>query len=325
MNKINYYPSEKEYSTAWCKYPDSDNALELFQLVNNFGINVQFNDIQSVTNPRFYICRGEGFLQLNRRNFFAVKIPDSLRPMLRHRPEIEVIISGSNNSVDTVYPIVEQVLRTPEYVLHDMTRQVEDADPEGCPDQNPSPNEGAGPVFPHTPPDEVFYAWLVEDNLDADVVMEYHKGDESFALVHDGKIMMLVSFFDEPEQEWLPDEEELNEEPPHWFCSKRNLRSPVYTLKLATEYLRDHGIENVLPLTIVSDHIDLIAADDVIADEWKKNGVSVCYCFRQKDVVVPFAEIVKTAEKDHPEYQDWDEEDLLKVKNILLDFQERRM
>ena len=77
--------------------------------------------------------------------------------------------------------------------------------------------------------------------MDADIIMEYHKGDEIFALVHNGKIMMLVSFFDEPEQEWLPDEEEFNEEPPLWFCSNRHRRSPVYTLKLAAEYLKEHA------------------------------------------------------------------------------------
>ncbi len=324
MNTISYYPSVKEYETAKTIYPQSDNALELVQLQNELGIGIKFEEINSVKNPRFYICRGQGFLQLNRSNFFAVTIPDQLEPILRHSSTVEVVIAYGEGSTSNVPAIIEQVLRVPEYVTHDMTRQVEDAGPKSDSDQDTSSDEDTRPVFPHTPPAEVFFGWLIEDNMDADIIMEYHKGDDIFALVHNGKIMMLVSFFDEPEQEWLPDEEEFNEEPPLWFCSNRHRRSPVYTLKLAAEYLKEHGIENVLPLTILSDHIDLISAD-VIADEWKKNGVSVCYCFRQEDFVAPFAEIVKTAEKDHPEYQDWDEEDLLKVKNILHDFQERQM
>lgn len=312
MNKIIYYPLEKEYSTARCKYPDSENALELIQLVNNFAINVQFNDIQSVTNPRFYICRGEGFLQLNRRNFFAVKIPDQLKPMLRHCPEVEVIISGSNNSVDTVYPIVEQVLRTPEYVLHDMTRPVISRNKDNAQSKNP-----------HTHPAEIFYSWLGE-NLEGDIVMEYHKDDDIFALVHDGNAMMLVSFFNESKSEWLAAEYELGDDPPMWFSEDGHCRSPLYTVQRAAEYLRDQHMGKILPLVILSDHINVINADDMV-DTWRESGVTVCYCSRKEEFIAPFAESIEAAEKDHPEFQIQDDEEIQNVQKALHDFQDKRM
>ncbi len=304
MNRIIYYPSEKEYPAAGYKYPDSENTLELIQFVNNCGINVRFDDIRSVKNPHFFICRGEGFLQLNRKNFFAVKIPNSLKPMLRHRPQIEVTICDSNNSADTVYPAVEQVLRIPEYVLHDMTR--------------PRDKDNAEPE-----PAEAFYGWLAGD-LDGDIVMEYHKDDQTFALVHDGNILMLVSFFDAPPSEWLADEEKWNDSPPFWFCEGGHCRSPLYTVQRAAQYLRDRSMGKILPLVILSDHIDVINAEDM-ADTWRKTGVTVCYCSRKEEFIAPFAESIDAAKKDHPEFQIQDDEEIQNVQKALHDFQDGRM
>lgn len=312
MNKIIYYPSEKKYSTAGYSYPESANALELIQFVNNYGINVQFDDIQSVKNPRFYICRGEGVLQLNRKKYFAVKIPDQLKPMLRYRPEVEVIICGSNNSADTVYPIVEQVLRIPEYVLHDMTRPAK-----------PRNKDNVQSVYFQTDPAEIFYGWLA-GNPDGEIVMEYRKEDEIIALVHDGKIMMLVSFFNEPVSEWLADEGEWNDQPPVWFSESGHCRSPLYTVQRAADYLRDRSMGKILPLVILNDHINVINAENM-ADTWCDSGVTVCYCSRKEEFIAPFAESIEAAEKAHPEFQIQDDEEIQNIRKALDDFQDMRM
>jgi hypothetical protein len=314
MNKIIYYPSEKKYSTAGYSYPDPDNALELIRLANNCGINVQFNDIQSVKNPRFYICRGEGFLQLNRKNFFAVKIPDQVRPMLRYCSEIEVSIFGRNDSADTVYPRVEQVLRIPEYMLHDMTRH----------DQPRKPRDevNAPSGYIHTHPAEIFYGWLA-GTLDGEIVMEYRKEGEIFALVHDGNTMMLVSFFNEPESEWMATESENNDYPPLWFSAESYSRSPLYSVRCAAEYLRDRGLGRILPLVILSDHINIINARDMV-DTWRESGVTVCYCSRKEEFIAPFAEGIEAAEFDHPEFLFLDYEEIQNVRKALHDFQDLR-
>lgn len=322
MNNISYYSSEKKYKTA-AVYPQSENELELVRFQNDLGICLKLDETLDIKNPRFYVCRGEGFLQLNRSNFFSVKISDQVIPMLRYCSNVEVVIShGDDNSVNSVFASVEHVLRVPEYVKHDMTRPAEDADRKNCSGEDQSPDEDEEPTFPHTPPAEVFFGWLFLED-DADIVMECGKGVKNLTLVHDGGTLMLVSFFDEPARDWLADEEEINDEPALWFSDQSHRPSPLYTLKLAIEYLKSHGIVNVVPLTILSDHVNIINTP-YIADVWREIGITVCYCFRNEDDIAPFEETIGVLKKAHPEWQEWNEEDLGKIQKLLHDFQESR-
>ena len=324
MNTISYYPSTKSYETPKPVCPQPDDDLSLTQIQSGFGISMKFSGAGRVRDPRFYVCRGAGFLRLDRRSFFAVQIPEQFLPALRHCPGIDVSLSDDEEVSRRFCATVEHVLRFPEYVKRGLARPAEDADPGESSEEEPSPDAKYEYAFPHTPPAEAFFAWLVEENTDQDIVMEYRFGDEVIDLVHNGKLLMLVSFFDEPEREWLPDEEEFCGEPPLWFCDGRHRRSPLYTLKLASAYLRERGIGNVLPVTVMSDHIDIVGAGD-IADVWRETGATVCYCFRRTDLIFPFAETLLEAEKNHPEYQEWDDEYLIKVRRALLDFEGSRV
>ena len=75
----------------------------------------------------------------------------------------------------------------------------------------------------------------------------------------------------------------------------------------------------ILPLVILSDHINVINADDMV-DTWRESVVTVCYCSRKEEVIAPFAESIEAAEKDHPEFQIQDDEEIQNVQKALHDF-----
>ena len=124
MNNITFYPSDRKYAQVEVTCAAADDELELVQVQNNLGIGMKFNDFQSVKNPRFHVCRGKGYLQLNRSCFFSVKIADQLKPMLRYCSDVEVVLSNADDAVRSVYAVIERVLRVPEYVTRDLTAPV---------------------------------------------------------------------------------------------------------------------------------------------------------------------------------------------------------
>ena len=327
MNNITFYPSDREYAQVEVTCAAADDELELVQVQNNLGIGMKFNDFQSVKNPRFHVCRGKGYLQLNRSCFFSVKIADQLKPMLRYCSDVEVVLSNADDAVRSVYAVIERVLRVPEYVTRDLTAPVKkDIEEPDEPDEDEEEEEDeekeAKTKWQHTPPAERFIEWLTDQN--GEILMEYHGDDAEFLLAHNDDALLLVSFFDESDDTWLADEEEFDGEPPLWFSASGHRQSPLYAVGLAAGCLRKHGIGNVLPLAVMSDHIDIVN-DEEMQEIWDKLGVSLCYCTRTEDFAAPFAEFLEMEREDHPESRPLDDESIAAAREILQDFVETEL
>lgn len=317
MNDISYYPVNKEYTPPTVHWPDPANAEELSQFQNGLGITMHFKNVKSIRHPTFFVCRDRGVLRLNHRTFFEVKIPDKLRPMIAGSPNVEVLLTYDESSFTSVFALVERMIRMPSYLCEKLPEEAAKPRPTGRGSEKP-----AGPKWRRTRPRHAFEQLIAKTG--GEIIIDYECGGSAFVLAHDGSILLLVSFFDEDDPEWLADEERFNDEPPLWFSENGHCRSPLYDIGTTAEYLDKNGFGKLLPLTVMSDHIDIVNLDD-IRSEWERTGVTVCYCSRREEFVAPFAETLAAAAKAHPEYRIPDDIALRKIQTALYELKKKRI
>lgn len=314
MKNMSFYPTQKEYEPPAVKWPDRNNAEELSQFQNGLGIAMHFADVKSVRHPVFFSCRDRGVLRLNHRTFVEVKIPDQLMPMLAGSPNVEVVLAHDENSFISVFAAVERVLRMPSYLDGELAAAADEAG-HGDPETPPEPK------WKRTPPRRAFELLLAKTG--GEIVGEYEFGESAFVLAHDGRLPLLVSFFDEDDEDWLADEEMFNGEPPLWFSANGHCRSPLYDVGTAAEHLDRQGLGRLLPLAVMSNHINIINLED-IKEDWERTGVTVCYCSRTEEFIVPFGASLAAAAKARPKCRIPDETAFRKIGKALCELKKKR-
>ena len=282
---ITYYPPKKTYAAVCPTLNNSGEPFELAQFQQSLGLTVDFSAAE-VRSPVFYICRDRGILRFNRAVYSLVTIPAQLRQIAARSSNIEVVItSGGSPSFVSVFVPVERVLRFPDYLreLESSARKEKDKAAE---EKDEKPRFDGMSGADRTPPRQIFESWLAGHG--GELLQEYHGGGLDYVLAGLGGNLMLVSFFDDPESDWLADELEVLE-PPQWVSDTSHRQSPLYAVgRAARNFSKMHRCE-ILPLAILSDHINIRNAD-CMADEWRKTGVEICYCSRSEDFAPPFAE-----------------------------------
>ena len=329
MTTLTYYPTHKRYTPNTVSWDKSDSR-ELGEIQNGLGLTLQFENVASIRHPVFMVCRKSGLLKLNSCTFFDVVIPDDLLPKLRGCTNIEVIVTYSKNSVTSVYPEVERVLRMPPYLdvfLPNESADGENAVEEEEEEENTVADHGGEAAYPGSEesqwkrisPQKTFMSWVADN--DGEVLFEYkHKASE-FILVLVRHLPMLVSFFDGDDTLWLADEEKFNDEPPLWFSQDSHRQSPLYAMGLALKHLRSRGCARVLPVTLMSDHIEIINAMDM-KEEFDKTGISICYCTREHEQFPSFEQCLGLAPIVKKDLKVRDADELKAVREALAEFDE---
>lgn len=318
MTGITYYHTQKRYDGE--ETAQEYDAVDLIQAQNNICINMTGSSVRGVKKPRLYVCRGKGLLKLNRNTLIAVNIPKSIEPMTRCCSDVEIMIgSEEGTGYDSVFATVERVLRFPRYLdvkAPEKTGQKEDGDApdEDAPDEGAEEAEEQPPAVEVVPARPIFERWLARRN--GGIIAEHVGKGADFVLAHDGRILLLVSFFDEPAAEWLADEERFNGEPPMWFSERSYAPSPVYPVGKAARHLERMGLGSVLPIALMGDHVDFVNAEDM-AEDWKKLGVTVCRCTRSEDGIPALGDFVDAADDDRPDCRLPDEPSLEKLKRAV--------
>lgn len=295
MKNITYYSTPKRYDQSTSPLPKLGETVEI--VMSNSGLCIGMTDTptEAFRKPRLYICRGKGLLQLNRGVFVEVSISENIAPMLRCQPDVEVITGGTDPTVPNTFSVkAELVLMFPEY-LRDILDGKPDAEPEDIAlplKTDDDRTDAPPPELERVPTRPLFEEWLARRN--GGILAEYSGDDSGFVLAHDGKILLLVSFFDESAATWLADEDPFDGKPPLWFSECSSAVSPVYTVAQAARHLDQLEYGRVLPVTIVGDHVDVINRLE-IAETWEKLGVAVCYCARSESPLSPFGKIIEFA------------------------------
>lgn len=299
---ISYYPPEKTYAPVRPILHNPGEPFELVQFQQNAGLTVEFSAAE-VRRPVFYVCRNRGILRFNRAVYSLVTIPAQLRPIIARSSEIEIVITSAGSaSVVSVCAPVERVLRFPEYLrsLESEARQEKEEAAEKK-SESPSADEmikalngeeklkadtPAATGKKRTPPRPIFETWL--DAHGGEILEEYPGCESDHVLATLGGSLLLVSFFDDTESDWLADEHEFPE-PPKWSSGSLFRQSPLYAVgRAARNFSQQHQCE-ILPIAILSDHINIVNADSM-ADVWQKTGVEIFYCSRSENFAMPFAE-----------------------------------
>ena len=329
MTALNYYPAHKNYNPVTVFWEGGSNAKELGEYQNGLGFSMEFKDVDSVRHPVFLVCRDRGMLCLNNHSFVEVNIPDNLLPKLRYCSNIEVVVAYSSTSMTTVYPQVKRVLRFPAYLSAILPAESEAKTEEestvggGIATEygDEITIEGAPgyaiPKLSRTPPRPAFLSWVKDHG--GEVVFEYRHGASEFTLAFVDHMPLLVSFFDGDETTWLANEEIFNGEPPLWFAEGSHQQSPLYAIGLAVKYLTSRGCSGVLPLMIMSDHIDIINAEDM-KEDWDKLGIGICYCSREDEQFPSLEQCLNIAPLAKPELRKRDAEETEKIRKVLSEF-----
>ena len=346
MTALTYYPTRKRYTANTVSWDKSDSR-ELGEFQNGLGLTLEFADVAGIRNPVLLVCRDRGLLKLNSYTFFDVNIPEDLRPRLRCCSTIEVIVSYSPTSATSVYPEVERVLRMPPYLdaflpsksaggkgKDKSADESNDVDHMDVTDnitvevgEDTSADDGGEAVYwgaeksewERISPQKTFMSWLTDN--DGEVLYEYkHKASE-FIFVLVRHLPMLVSFFDGDDISWLADEEMFNDEPPLWFSQDSHQQSPLYAMGLALRHLRSRGCARVLPVTLMSDHIEIINAMDM-KEEFDRIGISICYCTREDKYFPSFEQCLGLAPIVKKDLWTQDADDLKQVREALDEFDE---
>ena len=345
MNRLSFYDPHKTYSPEPVSWPQESDLLELTQMGDgNLGFVADIGTRFEVVNPVFYFCGGKGIARLNRSTFVEVRIPERLLSRVRRCSSIEITVSYPENSFESFRATVNHLLRFPDLLMHDMpSREIPDIDldelerplqadekmepggPDGGNGNNRSPirrNEKgrgdsgeaeANPYGVHASPRAVFEEWIAGHG--GEIVSEFPDG---CLLAHDGHNLLLVSFFDEDETFWLTDEDKCSDEPPFWFSESGRAVSPLYRLKLAAELFSRVPDCNVLPFAILSDHIEIVCAEET-AEEWKRLGMHVCYCRRTEPYADTFERFLESAAKNGGDFCVPGAESMNELKRVISD------
>lgn len=306
-----YYDPHKTYEQATVSWPKESDVLDLTQVGDgNLGFIADIPSRFDVINPILYVCRNKGVIRMNRTVYVEVQIPDHLISQVRRCSNIEFTLSYPVNSFETHHATVTHLLRFPDFLIRKMA-------PKETPDIDLDELErplqaGEEEEKPYTPCRVAFEEWIREH--DGEIVFESKDG---YILAHDRRNLLLVSFFDGTRGMWLADEEMSNGEAPLWFSESAHAESPLYKLRLAAEHFNRLEYCKVLPLTIISDRIEIINAEDMM-EEWYKLGIRVCYCHRQEEYVDPFGKVLEAIAKDGGEFRVPSTDNMNELKNEVM-------
>ncbi len=292
-NKISFYKCRKSYEPVQVSRPlkDDDDGLELSNVGDGeIGIIKDFKPDFKIINPVFYASREKGVLRLNRTTFMDVNITGNDFARLRNFSTIEIFFTHSSNSLESFRAKVELLLRLPEFVVRHVSSNIDLGEME-------REFRKEGKKRHHKPPRVIFEDWIRTHG--GDIVFESADG---YILAHDGHTLLIVSFFDGDDPSWLADEERVNGEPPQWFSESAHMESPLYKLGLAAKHFNSLGYGKVLPLTVISDHIEILNEED-ITEEWEKMGMHVCYCHKTEDYIDTFEHFLESAAKEGGEFR----------------------
>ena len=333
MTALTYYPTRQRYTANTVSWDQSDSR-ELGEFQNGLGLTLEFADVAGIRNPVLLVCRDRGLLKLNSYTFFDVNIPEDLRPRLRCCSTIEVIVSYSPTSATSVYPEVERVLRMPPYLdVFLPSESAEDKDENKNDNENDDEGENSAAddggkatlwgsdesQWKRISPQKTFMSWVADN--DGEVLFEYKNKASEFVLVLVRHLPMLVSFFDGDDAMWLADEEKFNGEPPLWFSQDSHQQSPLYAMGLALKHLRSRGCAGVLPVTLMSDHIEIVNAIDM-KEEFDKIGIAICYCTREDEQFTSFEQCLGLAPIVKKDLKVQNSDDLKATLEALAEFDE---
>ena len=291
-----YYDPHKNYQQAVVSWPKESDVLELTQVGDgNIGFIADIHSHFDVVNPILYVCRNKGVIRMNRTVYVEVQVPDHLIARVRRCSNIEFTLSDPVNALETYHAAVTHLLRFPDFLIRRMKpREIPDIDLDELERPLQADEEDE---MPYTPPRAAFEEWIREH--DGEIVFESNDG---YVLAHDRRNLLLVSFFDGSRGSWLADEDMFNGEAPLWFSESAHAESPLYKLGLAAKHFNRLEYGKVLPLTIISDRIEIINAEDMM-EEWCKLGIRVCYCRRKEEYVEPFGEVLESIAEGGVEFR----------------------
>lgn len=347
MNRFSFYDSHKTYEPETVSWPKENDIPELSQMGDgNIGFIVDVGTRFDVVNPVFYMCRAKGVVRLNRTTYVEVGIPERLISKVRLCPNIEVTLSYPESSFESFRATVKHLLRFPDFLAHKMspastpdidldelerplqadkkqkrTASFSDDDEDMPLFRQHEENNGnaddrdAFSLWPRTSPRSIFKEWIADHG--GEIVFESAGG---YLLAHDGRNLLIVSFFDEKDIFWLTDEDKFDGEPPLWFSENGPAASPLYKLGLAAEHFNRLSFCHVLPLTVLSDHIELINAEDM-AKKWDQLGMHVCYCHRTEKYADTFEHFLESAAKTSGEFRIPCAENMNALKNEVIRYE----
>ena len=295
--QFSFYDPHKTYEQAAISWPKESDVLDLTHVGDgNIGFIADIASRFEVIDPIFFVCRNKGVIRMNRTTYVEVRIPDNLIAGVRHCSSIEFTLSSPENTLETYRATVEHLLRFPDYLIRTMPpKEIPDVDLDEL--ERPLHEDDEAEKMPHMPPRAVFEEWICKQG--GEIVFEFSDG---YVLANDGHNLLLVSFFDGSGSTWLADEEMFNGEPPLWFSESAHAESPLYKISLAAKHFNRLGYCKVLPLTIISDQIEVINAEDMM-EEWCKMGVLVCYCHKQDEYVDTFENLLEAITKIDGEFR----------------------
>ena len=294
---LNWKPEFPETNDRMVKMCNEE--LQTFAVSRELGIIIT-EDVQKKSPACFWIDEQNVYLRMNWGTWYKVSndSPETVSAICRRHTAKLTRVNG-NRSVDCFIPV---------YHIDRLPAELFDGVPvsDGNGEDTASEEEGTRNA-------RMRLAAEMADRM-GEVVGEYKKGEGEFVLVRGERCLMLVSFFVHRDAEWLADEESFNGEPPLWFSEASHLQSPLYTVGLAAEYLKNEFDIDAIPVAILDDGIDIINTEDALP-EWRKTGVLVCYCRREDDVIPTFDPELCAARGEAP-----DDRTVATAKEALDDF-----
>ncbi|MBR4253669.1 MAG: hypothetical protein IKQ16_01115 [Lentisphaeria bacterium] len=293
-----YYDPCRTYERAAISWPWGNDILEITHVGDgNIGFIADAASRFEVVNPVLYVCRNKGVIRMNRTTCAEVRIPDRLIAGVRRCSSIEFTLSYPETSFEMHRANVEHLLRFPDFLIRPMPPKAPtdadmDMDELECPLRKDEES-----MISNVSPRVAFEEWIRTHG--GEIVFESTDG---YVLAHDGHNLLLVSFFDGSGSIWLADEEMFNGDPPMWFSESAHVESPLYKLRLAAEHFNRLECCKVLPLTIVSDRIEIVNEEDMM-EEWCRMGIRVCYCHRQDEYLNAFEDFLASMAKDGGEFR----------------------
>ena len=309
-----YYDPCRTYERAAISWPWGNDILEITHVGDgNIGFFADAASRFEVVNPVLYVCRNKGVIRMNRTTCAEVRIPDRLIAGVRRCSSIEFTLSFPENSFETHRADVEHLLRFPDFLIRTMPpKEIPDVDLDEleCPLR-----EDEEEKLPHVSPRVAFGEWICSHG--GELVFESSDG---YVLAHDGHNLLLVSFFDGSGAIWLADETMIDGDPPLWFSESACVESPLYKLGLAAEHFNRLGYCKVLPLTIISDRIEIVNEEDML-EEWCRIGIRVCYCHRQDEYLSTFEDVLESMAGNGEEFRVPSTEKMNELKKEIMRYE----